>query len=59
MEIWLNAAVIEHVGEEQLLEQPDGRLGFYRELNEEEAGPGMKLIRVFALQQNGELYAWL
>ncbi|XP_072040846.1 uncharacterized protein [Amphiura filiformis] len=54
IQIWLNSMVIERVGADQLLEQPDGRLAFQRELSEDERSPGLKLVRIYALQQDGD-----
>ena len=57
IKIWMNSKVIERVEEDQLLEQPDGRLGFQRELTDDEKSPGMKLIRVYAMQQDISTYS--
>ena len=50
--LWLNEKVIATIDEAQLLEQPDGRLGFKRQLTVEEMTPGVKLLRAFALVES-------
>ena len=52
LQIWLNAKIIERVTANQLLEQPDGRLAFQRDLTEDEKSPGLKVVRIFALQED-------
>ncbi|XP_022088563.1 uncharacterized protein LOC110978130 isoform X2 [Acanthaster planci] len=47
--IMINGHTIELVEVGQLLEQPDGRLGFQRELSEDENSPGLKLLQVFGV----------
>ena len=49
VKIMLNNKCIETIIMAQLLEQPDGRLGFKRELTDEENSPGLKLLRVYGL----------
>ncbi|XP_038058559.1 uncharacterized protein LOC119729838 [Patiria miniata] len=49
VKIMLNGQTIELVKASQLLEQPDGRLGFQRELSEDENSLGLKLLQVFGV----------
>ncbi|XP_072039857.1 uncharacterized protein [Amphiura filiformis] len=50
--IWLNEKVICNVKASELLQQPDGRLGFRRQLTTDEMEPGLKLFRAFALVED-------
>ena len=50
--IQLNGQVIASIGVAQLMEQPDGRIGFQKELSDEENGPGLKLFRVYGMVEN-------
>lgn len=52
VQLWLNEKVIATIDEAQLLEQPDGRLGFQRQLTAEEMAPGVKLLRAFAMVEH-------
>ncbi|XP_038072011.1 uncharacterized protein LOC119740704 [Patiria miniata] len=49
VKIMLNGRMIELVEAGQLLEQPDGRLGFQRELSDDENSTGLKLLQVYGL----------
>ena len=49
VKIMLNEKVIETIEMAQLLEQPDGRYGFQRELTGDEKSPGLKMVKAYAL----------
>ncbi|XP_022091330.1 uncharacterized protein LOC110979639 [Acanthaster planci] len=49
VKIMLNGRMIELVEAGQLLEQPDGRLGFQRELSSDENSTGLKLLQVYGM----------
>ncbi len=52
VKIMINGLTIELVEAGQLLEQPDGRFGFQRELTSEDTSPGLKLVQVFGMTSN-------
>lgn len=52
LRIQMNERVVGDVDVEELLEQPDGRLGFKVELKEDDRKPGLKEIRAFAVLED-------